>query len=125
MLRKLENIEDVNFNKLNDPKSDEKLVPCVVVSSQKIATDGLAAILMVGFMNESALQATMDRGRIVFYSRTDGQLWEKGQTSGNFLHVIGIYIDCDADTLLIDADPAGPTCHTGARSCFEVSIIGE
>jgi phosphoribosyl-AMP cyclohydrolase / phosphoribosyl-ATP pyrophosphohydrolase len=76
------------------------------------------AVLMLGYMNAEALKATRDRGRVVFYSRTRQSLWEKGETSGHALHVEAIRTDCDADTLLITARPAGPTCHEGTQTCF-------
>jgi phosphoribosyl-AMP cyclohydrolase / phosphoribosyl-ATP pyrophosphohydrolase len=76
------------------------------------------SVLMLGYVSPEALQATLERGRVVFYSRTRQRLWEKGETSGNTLHVQALRLDCDADTLLISALPAGPVCHTGTASCF-------
>jgi phosphoribosyl-ATP pyrophosphohydrolase/phosphoribosyl-AMP cyclohydrolase len=76
------------------------------------------AVLMLGFMNREALQATLDRGRVVFYSRTRKRLWEKGETSGHHLDVAAIQADCDADTLLVTARPHGPVCHRGTATCF-------
>lgn len=75
-------------------------------------------VLMVGFMNRSALAATLSSGRVYFYSRTRQRLWLKGETSGNFLDVSSMQLDCDGDTLLLLVDPAGPTCHSGEQSCF-------
>lgn len=75
-------------------------------------------VLMLGFMNEQALQQTRDTGLVTFYSRTRQKLWTKGEESGNHLHVVEIHEDCDQDTLLIRANPSGPTCHTGTYSCF-------
>jgi phosphoribosyl-AMP cyclohydrolase len=75
-------------------------------------------ILMVGHMNAEALKQTLETGIVHFYSRSRKQLWKKGETSGHFLTVVDILIDCDQDALLIQATPAGPTCHTGVRSCF-------
>lgn len=75
-------------------------------------------VLMVGYMNRDALQATLDTGNATFFSRSKQRLWEKGETSGNFLRVASIFADCDNDSLLVLADPAGPTCHTGTQSCF-------
>jgi phosphoribosyl-ATP pyrophosphohydrolase/phosphoribosyl-AMP cyclohydrolase len=69
-------------------------------------------------MNRAALAATLERSRVVFFSRSKRRLWEKGETSGNFLQLIELRADCDADTLLVAALPAGPVCHTGAASCF-------
>lgn len=75
-------------------------------------------VLMLGYMNESALAQTRETGRVTFFSRSKNRLWTKGETSGNFLTVQSIELDCDQDTLLIKALPAGPTCHTGTDSCF-------
>ena len=75
-------------------------------------------VLMVGYMNRDALQATLDTGNATFFSRSRQRLWEKGETSGNRLRVVSIFADCDDDSLLVLADPIGPTCHTGTQSCF-------
>lgn len=75
-------------------------------------------VLMVGFMNEEALEQTIQSRKVTFFSRTKNRLWQKGETSGDYLHVIDMHIDCDNDSLLIMANPAGPTCHTGSVSCF-------
>ncbi|MBZ4190958.1 bifunctional phosphoribosyl-AMP cyclohydrolase/phosphoribosyl-ATP diphosphatase HisIE [Niabella beijingensis] len=75
-------------------------------------------VLMLGFMNAAALEKTRQEGKVTFYSRSKQRLWTKGETSANFLLVKEILVDCDADTLLIKADPQGPTCHTGTISCF-------
>ncbi|MBI2939553.1 MAG: phosphoribosyl-AMP cyclohydrolase [Chloroflexi bacterium] len=88
------------------------LVPAIV---QDHATKD---ILMLGFMNEAAWQKTLQIGLVTFYSRTRRTLWTKGETSGHHLVVRTIRVDCDADTVLIEAEPHGPTCHTGATSCF-------
>lgn len=76
-------------------------------------------VLMLGYMNEEALQKTEADGKVTFFSRSKNRLWTKGETSGNFLFVKEIISDCDQDTLLIKAKPQGPTCHTGADTCFE------
>ncbi len=76
-------------------------------------------VLMLGYMNEEALAKTQKEGRVTFYSRTKNRLWTKGETSGHFLEVRDILMDCDNDTLLIKVDPHGPTCHTGADTCFD------
>ena len=76
---------------------------------------------MLGFMNEEALRKTEKENKVTFYSRSKQRLWTKGETSGNFLFVKDISIDCDNDTLLIKAEPTGPVCHTGADSCFNES----
>ena len=75
-------------------------------------------VLMLGFMNEAALHQTETTAKVTFYSRTKQRLWIKGEVSGNFLEVKSITIDCDNDTLLIKVHPLGPTCHTGADTCF-------
>ena len=75
-------------------------------------------VLMLGFMNEEAYQKTLDTRHVTFWSRTRNTLWTKGETSGNFLNVVSMQIDCDNDTLLIKAHPDGPTCHTGADTCW-------
>jgi len=76
-------------------------------------------VLMLGYVNAASLQATLESGHMTFYSRGRQRLWTKGEQSGNVLAVQSIAVDCDADTLLVRARPAGPTCHTGAESCFQ------
>jgi phosphoribosyl-ATP pyrophosphohydrolase/phosphoribosyl-AMP cyclohydrolase len=90
------------------------LIPAVVQD------DGTGDVLMVGFMNEDALQRTRESGYATFFSRTRGRLWTKGETSGNRLHVKRILTDCDDDTVLLRVTVLGDgvTCHTGQRSCF-------
>jgi phosphoribosyl-ATP pyrophosphohydrolase/phosphoribosyl-AMP cyclohydrolase len=88
------------------------LVPAIVQD----AAGG--AVLMLGYMNREALAATQAGGRVTFWSRSKGRLWTKGETSGNYLEVRSIAADCDRDTLLILARPAGPACHLGTRTCF-------
>lgn len=84
-----------------------------------IQDDTTGKVLMLGFMNKEALAKTEAEKKVTFFSRTKNRLWTKGETSGNFLHVKKILSDCDADTLLIKAVPDGPTCHTGADTCFD------
>ncbi|MCD7099483.1 bifunctional phosphoribosyl-AMP cyclohydrolase/phosphoribosyl-ATP diphosphatase HisIE [Stenotrophomonas sp. MMGLT7] len=88
------------------------LLPVVV---QDAAT---LRVLMLGYMDEAALAATRDSGKVTFYSRSKQRLWTKGESSGHFLEVVAVRADCDADTLLVTAHPHGPTCHTGRDSCF-------
>ncbi len=88
------------------------LVPAII---QDINT---GKVLMLGFMNEEAYEKTKKTGKVTFFSRTKNRLWMKGETSGNTLQVVSIAADCDNDTLLIKAVPAGPVCHTGADTCF-------
>ena len=76
-------------------------------------------VLMLGFMNKTALEKTEAEGKVTFYSRSKQRLWTKGETSGNFLILKSILVDCDNDTLLIKASPAGPVCHIGADTCFK------
>ena len=75
-------------------------------------------VLMLGFMNEAAFAQTEESGKVTFYSRSKQRLWTKGEESGNFLSVKQVMLDCDHDTLLIKAEPMGPTCHTGADTCW-------
>ena len=93
-------------------KYADGLVPAIV---QDIHT---SKVLMLGFMNEEALAKTHETGRVTFYSRTKKRLWTKGEESGNFLNLKQLLLDCDYDTLLIKAEPIGPTCHTGADTCW-------
>lgn len=88
------------------------LVPVII---QHFATQ---RVLMLGYMNAEAYSATKESGKVTFYSRSKQRLWTKGETSGNFLLVKSMLIDCDSDTLLIKADPQGPVCHTGRDTCF-------
>lgn len=80
-------------------------------------------VLMLGFMNPAAWEKTVQTGLVTFWSRTRQTLWTKGETSGNHLRVERLWIDCDRDTVLVEAEPKGPTCHTGARSCFFEEVV--
>ncbi len=82
-------------------------------------------VLMVAFMDEEALTATRKTGLAHFHSRSRGELWCKGETSGNMLRVREILVDCDQDAIILRCDPAGPTCHTGATSCFYRKLDGD
>jgi phosphoribosyl-AMP cyclohydrolase len=94
-------------------KFDERgLIPAVVQDART------GDVLMVAWMNAEALQLTRETGEAHFWSRSRRMLWHKGETSGNVQHVREILVDCDADTLLLKVNPAGPACHTGERSCF-------
>lgn len=88
------------------------LIPAIITDEAD------SAVLMLGYMNAESLGITLEQKKVCFFSRSRQKLWLKGETSGNFLNVVSIKTDCDADTLLITAKPDGPTCHTGARSCF-------
>ena len=94
-------------------KWDERgLVPTIV---QDVNTQ---QVLMMAYMNSESLRLTVETGKTVFWSRSRNELWHKGATSGNVQRVSAIHVDCDGDTLLIQVEPAGPACHTGAVSCF-------
>lgn len=97
---------------LDFDKYSDGLIPAVIQDSST------NAVLMLGFMNLAALDKTRETGLVTFYSRSRQRLWTKGETSGNTLRVREITPDCDADTLLIKAEPAGPVCHTGTATCF-------
>lgn len=98
--------------KINFEKYADSLVPAIVqdVETQKV--------LMLGFMNVESLELTKTTGKVTFFSRSRQQIWTKGETSGNFLEVKEILMDCDADTILVKAKPVGAVCHTGADTCF-------
>ncbi len=98
--------------KVDFSKYADGLVPAII---QDFTTQ---KVLMLGFMNEEALHKTETLGKVTFYSRTKQRLWTKGEESGNFLMVKQVLLDCDKDTLLIKAHPIGPTCHTGADTCW-------
>jgi len=89
------------------------LVPAIVQDAQT------GKVLMLGYMNRVAYEKTRETKRVTFFSRSRQKLWTKGETSGNFLHLSEIRVDCDGDTLLVKARPEGPTCHTGADTCFD------
>jgi phosphoribosyl-AMP cyclohydrolase len=96
-----------------DPKYDANGLVSAVVTD---AADG--AVLMVGFMDTEALDATRATGTVHFHSRSKARLWQKGESSGHYLNVVEMRIDCDQDAIWVIARPDGPTCHTGERSCF-------
>lgn len=90
----------------------EGLVPVIVQDAQTLV------VLMLGFMNEEAYNKTVETGKVTFFSRTKKRLWTKGETSGNFLNVVSMKVDCDNDTLLVKVNPVGPVCHTGTDTCW-------
>ncbi|MCF2489989.1 bifunctional phosphoribosyl-AMP cyclohydrolase/phosphoribosyl-ATP diphosphatase HisIE [Dyadobacter sp. CY347] len=100
------------FSTIDFNKSPDGLIPAII---QDINT---GKVLMLGYMSQEALEKTKELGTVTFFSRSKQRLWTKGETSGNFLFVNEIAADCDGDTILIKATPAGPTCHTGADTCF-------
>ncbi len=104
---------NIDFNKTNG------LVPVIIQDCTTLN------VLMLGYMNEEAFLITRQEGKVTFFSRSQNRLWTKGDTSGNWLLVKEIQIDCDNDTILIKVEPKGPTCHTGSISCFkEETTIG-
>jgi phosphoribosyl-ATP pyrophosphohydrolase/phosphoribosyl-AMP cyclohydrolase len=89
------------------------LIPAIIQDSET------KNVLMLGYMNKEAYQKTVETGKVTFYSRSKQRLWTKGEESGNFLNLVDIKNDCDEDSLLIQAKPVGPTCHTGADTCWQ------
>ena len=100
--------EDFNLEKCADG-----LLPVIVQDATTLK------VLMLGYMNREAFEKTAQEGHVTFFSRTRSTLWTKGETSGHYLIVKQMYKDCDSDTLLVMADPIGPTCHRGTKSCFD------
>ena len=88
------------------------LIPAIVQDQ----ADG--CVLMLGYMNRESVEMTLEKGLVTFWSRSRKKFWTKGETSGNFLRLVDIYTDCDSDAILVVAEPKGPTCHTGKRTCF-------
>ena len=97
---------ELDFNKMGG------LVPAIIQDNTT------KKVLMLGFMNQEALDKTIETGKVTFFSRTKNRLWTKGEESGNFLNVVSIKEDCDKDTLLIMVNPVGPVCHTGTDTCW-------
>lgn len=100
----------VNFNKTSD-----NLIPAIIQDNET------KNVLMLGYMNQEALDKTLATNKVTFFSRTKNRLWTKGEESGNFLELISIKEDCDNDTLLVKVKPVGPTCHTGLDTCWQES----
>ena len=103
----------MNFSDFRLDKCSDGLLPVIVQDARTLR------VLMLGYMNREAFDKTLSLGLVTFYSRTRKALWTKGETSGNHLRVTEMYPDCDMDTLLIKAIPAGPTCHRGTTACFD------
>ena len=103
----------MQFQDFNLSKTADGLLPVIIQDADSLK------VLMLGYMNQEAFEKTLAEGRVTFYSRTRQTLWTKGETSGHFLHVVEMYVDCDGDTLLIKARPDGPTCHRGTVACFD------
>jgi phosphoribosyl-ATP pyrophosphohydrolase/phosphoribosyl-AMP cyclohydrolase len=106
-------VDDIDFAK------QDGLVPCITQDART------GRVLMLAYMNEQALEATLATGEMHYWSRSREELWHKGETSGNTQRVVGLAADCDADTLLAVVEPAGPACHTGETSCFFEPIADE
>jgi len=104
---------DINYSKYGDG-----LVPAIIQDDQT------GRVLMLGFMNQAALDKTRESGKVTFYSRSRKKLWTKGEESGHFLVLKDIKVDCDQDSLLIHATPVGPVCHTGADTCWNEQNTG-
>ncbi len=102
-------IKDLKFN-------EQGLIPAIVQDART------RRVLMLAWMNEESLRVSMEKELCCFWSRSRGELWLKGETSGNYQHIVSIATDCDRDTLLILAEPDGPACHLGTESCFEYPL---
>ena len=102
----------IDFN-----KNAEGLVPAIIQDATS------KNVLMLGFMNQEALEITQNTKKVTFFSRTKNRLWTKGEESGNFLNLVDLKLDCDNDTLLIFVNPVGPTCHTGSDTCWNDSNL--
>ncbi|RVT72778.1 bifunctional phosphoribosyl-AMP cyclohydrolase/phosphoribosyl-ATP diphosphatase HisIE [Flavobacterium sufflavum] len=94
-------------------KSAHGLIPAIIQDSET------KNVLMLGYMNDEAYQKTIETGKVTFFSRSKQRLWTKGEESGHFLNLVDIKNDCDGDTLLVQANPVGPTCHTGTDTCWQ------
>ena len=103
----------MTYQDFNLSKTADGLLPVIIQDADSLK------VLMLGYMNQEAFEKTLTESRVTFYSRARQTLWTKGETSGNFLHVVEMFADCDGDTLLIKARPDGPTCHRGTTACFD------
>ena len=112
-MSKIARITDLDFKKMNG------LIPVIV---QDYRT---REILMLAYANSEAIKLTIETGLAHFWSRSRGKIWMKGETSGNFMRVKNILVDCDGDALIYQVDPEGPACHTGERSCFFRKLYGD
>lgn len=105
-------VKGSSVSELNFDKADG-LLPAIVQDART------RVVLMQGYMNEEALRKTLASGRVTFFSRSKQRLWTKGESSGNFLELVSVAADCDRDSLLVQAHPTGPVCHTGADTCWD------
>lgn len=106
-------MNDIKFEDFNLEKCADGLLPVVIQHAVSLK------VLMLGYMNREAFEKTLSTRLVTFYSRTRKQLWTKGETSGNFLRVVDMFVDCDGDALLVKVDPVGPVCHRGTAACFD------
>ncbi len=106
------NIDDLKYN-------EKGLIPAIAQDADT------GEVLMLGYMDREALRRTLATGDVWFYSRSRQELWHKGETSGNFIKVVSIWIDCDSDTILVKGKPTGPICHTGNKTCFFTELTKE
>lgn len=109
-------MNDINFSDFDLSKCADGLLPVIIQDAVSMK------VLMLGYMNKEAFEKTKETGKVTFYSRSRQAIWMKGETSGNFLFVRDMYVDCDSDALLIKAAPAGPTCHRGTTACFDTPV---
>ncbi len=112
-MRDLNNIDEINFNK------GDGLVPAIIQDAQT------ATVLMLGYMNKEAVEKSLETQRVTFFSRSKERLWTKGESSENYLNLVSIALDCDQDALLVKVNPEGPTCHTGADTCWNEENQGD
>ena len=112
-------ITTANLGELDFHKSADGLLPAIVQDART------RTVLMQGYVDHAALQKTLDSGLVTFFSRSKQRLWTKGEESGNHLKLVSVAADCDRDSLLIQAHPAGPTCHTGADTCWDQPNQGD
>lgn len=105
-------MKTLSFDRLDAAKNGDGLVPAIIQDNATLK------VLMLGYMDREAFDRTVATKKVTFYSRTKQRLWTKGETSGNFMEVVSIAVDCDNDTLLVRVDPQGPACHNGTVSCF-------
>jgi phosphoribosyl-ATP pyrophosphohydrolase/phosphoribosyl-AMP cyclohydrolase len=101
--------------KIDFKKNSDGLIPAIIQDATS------KNVLMLGYMNQEAFEKTQNTKKVTFFSRTKNRLWTKGEESGNFLNLVDIKLDCDNDTLLIQVNPVGPTCHTGSDTCWNES----
>lgn len=112
-------ITPANADQLNFAKAADGLIPAIIQDANT------RVVLMQGWMDRAALDKTLESGKVTFFSRSKQRLWTKGETSENYLHLVSMAADCDQDSLLIQASPDGPTCHTGTDTCWSEPNHGE